>query len=158
MRTIKVEGQAGFAQSLSLVVERADGTVKDLGVVSRKLVTDAFAKLFVDVLQSTDTTFSDFKYHDFGTGVTIQKVTDTVLETPTGEAREVGTQTEGVTENIYLSLAVHSFASAFSITEHGIFNAAAVGTLMDRSVFTAVAISIGDRIRATYQLTVNSGG
>ncbi len=158
MREIKVEGKAGFEQSLSLIVERADGTVEDLGVVCRKLVTDAWCRFLVDVLQSPDTTFSDFKYHDFGTGVTVQKVTDTALETPTGEAREVGTQTEGATRNIYLSLAVHSFASAFTITEHGLFNAAASGTLMDRSVLDGVAMAIGDRIRATYQLTANSGG
>ena len=155
---MKLKGKLPFESSLSLIVYRNDGTVEDLGVVCRELVTDVFANFLVDLLQSSDTTFSDFKYHDFGTGSTTQAVTDTTLETPTGEARDVGTQTEGATENIYVSVAVHSFASAFTITEHGLFNAAASGKLLDRSVFAGVAMTVGNKIRATYNLTINSGG
>ena len=150
-------GNLKWLSSLSIRVFRATGEIIDYGIVSTKCVTDDFAEMFVDVLQSADATFSDFKYHDFGTGSTAEDPSDTGLETPCGDAREVGTQTEGATANIYKSVATHTFGGAYTITEHGLFNAAAVGVLMDRSVFTGIAFGSGDKCEATYQLTLNSG-
>lgn len=143
---------------LSLRVFRANGDVEDLGVVSIHAVTDAFVEAIVDTLQSPVAAFSDYKYHDSGEDNTVESATDTALGTPCGEARDTGTQTEGATANIYKSVATHTYAGTFTITEHGLFNAAAAGTLMDRSVFTAVNVAPGDKIEFTYQLTCASGG
>lgn len=151
-------GVLPVSASLSAKVLRLDGSVEDFGVVSAHEVTDAFVAELVDTLQSSVAAFSDYKYHDSGTGSTAEDATDTVLVTPCGEARDIGTQTEGATADIYKTVATHTYAGAFTITEHGVFNASTGGTLMDRSVFTGISVLSGDKIEFTYQLTCTSGG
>jgi len=151
-------GIVPFYAQLSIRVFRKDGTVEDLGIVSFHSVTDAFVAFLTDSLQGTEADWVNFKYHDSGTGVTGEAAGDTALETPCGEARDIGSQIEGATANIYKSVATNTYAGAFAITEHGLFNAAAAGTLMDRSVFSAIAVTSGDKIEFTYQLTSASGG
>ena len=143
--------------SLSIRFFGVDGIFIDFGVVSQKCVTDDWVEMLVDVLQSADGTFSDFKYHDSGEGVVVEDTTDSALGSPCGEARDTGTQTEGAAANIYKSVATHTYAGAFDITEHGLFNAAAAGILMDRSVFTAKPVGIGDKLEFTYQIVFPSG-
>ena len=143
---------------LSARVKRAgESRFKALGIIARKKVTDAFVAYLVDSLQNSTTAPMDvFKYHDSGTGTNAENKTDTALQTPCGEARDTGTQTEGATGNIYKSVATHTYAGSFAITEHGLFSAASAGTLMDRSVFAAINVVATDQIEFTYQLTCTS--
>jgi len=124
----------------------------------KKCVTTAYAELLVDELKASVAGHSLFKYHDSGTGTVAEAIGDTGLGTPCGEARDTGTQEEGATAVIYKSVATHTYAGAFAITEHGLFNASTSGTLMDRSKFTAVNVGIGEKIAFDYQLTVTAGG
>lgn len=133
------------------------------GVLSYRVVTNAFANLLVDALQGiSGATINTFKYHDSGTGTTAEAVTDTTLVTPCGEARDVGTQTEGATSNIYKSVATHNYTTsgALVITEHGLFSASSGGILLDRSVFANNGIPVvsGASIQFTYQLQIVAGG
>jgi len=93
-----------------------------------------------------------FKYHDSGTGVAAESNTDTVLGTPTGIARATGTQIEGAAADIFKTVATITYNNTFAITEHGIFSAASAGTLMDRSVFSAINVVDGDKIEFTYTI------
>jgi len=152
-------GVAPLAATLSARVIRENGTIEDKGIISAHKVTDAFVAELVDALQAGGVAaFDDYKYHDSGMGINAEAAGDTALQTPCGEARDTGSQTEGATANIYKSVATHTYAGAFAITEHGLFNAAANGTLMDRSVFSAINVASGDKIEFTYQLTCISGG
>ena len=151
-----VRGEVFIGHSeLSMRVLRHDGKVEDLGVVCRKKVTVAFVNDLVDELQA-HSGIENYKYHDYGTGTTGEDNTDTAMETACGEARTVGSQTEGASANIYKTVATHTFAGTFAITEHGIFNASSAGTLMDRSVFAAINVVANDKIESTYQLTINA--
>jgi len=143
---------------LSARIKRAgEKRFRDLGVIARKKVTDAFVAHLVDSLQNqTSTPIDTFKYHDSGTGTNAENKTDTALQTPCGEARDTGTQIEGATGNIYKSVATHTYAGSFAITEHGLFSASSAGTLMDRSVFAAINVVATDQIEFTYQLTCTS--
>ena len=151
-------GVVPMSASLGIRVLRKNGVVEDKGIVCTHAVTDAFVAALVDTLQSSVATFSDYKYHDSGTDSTAEDSTDTALVATCGDARTTGTQIEGTTANIYKSVATHTYGGAYTIVEHGLFNAAAVGTLMDRSVFTGIGVAIGDKIEFTYQLTCTSGG
>ncbi len=151
-------GIVPLSASLSAKVTRKDGSIENLGVICSHVVTDAFVAFLVDSLQATEANWVNFKYHDSGTGVNVEAVGNTALQTPTGEARDIGTQIEGATANIYKTVATDTYAGTFAVTEHGLFNASAAGTLMDRSVFTAINIESGDKIEWTYQLSVTSGG
>lgn len=131
----------------------------DIGILGRKVVTDEFVDFLVDELQSGQARFNDFKYHDSGTGVGAEAAGDTILGTPTGEARDSGTQGEGSSTNIYQSVATHTYAGGFAITEHGLFsNSAPTDELMDRTKFAAINVVSSDKIEFTYELTCSSGG
>ena len=134
----------------------ASGLVVPLGVLSRRLVTDAGVAFLVDAFQGT-TEPEKFNHHDAGTGVGAEAVGNTGLGTPWGGARVAGTQSEPAA-NQYRTTATIAFNNTFAITEHGLFSAAAAGTLWDRSVFSAVNVVNGESIQFQYTLTINSGG
>ncbi len=141
---------------LSLKHYRKGELLKDYGLVSCQLVTVAFTNYLVDALQDSTTYPMDvFKYHGSGTGTTAEANTQTALVTEV-ESRETGTQVEGATANIYKSVATETYTATRSITEHGLFSAVTSGTMLDRSVFTAVPVVATDTIEFTYQLTVNA--
>jgi hypothetical protein len=137
---------------------RADGSVVDYGMVCTRLVTTAFVNFVVDQLQTETSVFGDFKYHDSGVGTTDPDVGDTGIETTDGESRATGSQEEGASANIYKSIGTIAYTTTKAITEHGLFNDATTGTLMDRSEFAAINVVNGDSIQFTYQLTVSAGG
>jgi len=154
---VSAMGVVPMSATLGVRVLRKDGTVEDKGIVSTHEVTDAFVAYLVDSLQGTEADWINFKYHDSGEDATAEDPSDTALGTPCGEARDTGTQIEGAA-NIYKSVATHTYAGTFAIVEHGLFNASANGTLMDRSVFSVINVNSGDKVEFTYQLTCNSGG
>lgn len=148
--------------TLSAVHIAADGSVRDLGVVSRKKVTRTFVLDIIDAMADSAgtgqlTTFNDYKYHDSGTGTTAEINTDTGMEATDGESRVAGTQVDAssVSQGIYTSVATIAYTSTKNITEHGIFNASVGGQLLDRSVFSSVGVQSGDSIQFTYTLTIN---
>jgi len=151
-------GTMPMHSTLSIRVFRKDGTIEDKGIVGTHEVTDAFVAALVDTLQSSVAAFSDYKYHDSGTDNTAEDPTDTTLGAACGDARTTGTQIEGATANIYKSVATHTYGGTYAIVEHGLFNVAEAGTLMDRHVISTVNVESGDKIEFTYQLTCVAGG
>jgi hypothetical protein len=147
-----------MTSELSAVLIRADGSMVNYGVVSRRVITTAFVNFVVDQLQTETSVFGDFKHHDSGVGTTAAAITDTAIETTDGESRATGTQVEGASANIYRSVGTITYTSSLAITEHGLFNDATTGTLMDRHVFAAINVVSTDSIAFTYELTVSSGG
>lgn len=133
-----------------------DGSRTELGVLSRRMVTDAGAAFIADAFENL-TELETLNYHDCGTGTTAEAAGDTALVTPFGGARVAGTQS-GPAANQYRTVATISFTSTLDITEHGVFSASSTGTLLDRSVFAGVAVVNGESIQFTYTLTVAAGG
>lgn len=142
---------------LEAVLLKADGRRVNYGVLGYRVVTTAFVSFVVDQLQTETSVFGDFKYHDSGVGTTAENVTDTAMETTDGESRATGTQTESAA-TAYRSVGTISYTTTKAITEHGLFNDVSAGTLMDRTVFSAVNVVNGDSIQFTYTLTVSAGG
>jgi hypothetical protein len=150
-------GGMAVVSELSAIHYRADGSVITLGVLAYRAVTTAFVTFVVDQLQTETSVFGDFKFHDSGVGVTAENAADTIIETTDGESRATGTQTESAA-NAYRSVGTISYTTTKAITEHGLFNDASAGTLMDRSVFTAINVVSGDSIQFTYTITLAAGG
>jgi hypothetical protein len=134
-----------------------NGMKIDYGVLSYRVVTDAFVAFVVDQLQTETSVFGDFKYHDSGVGATAEAAGDTGIQTTDGESRATGTQTESAA-NAYRSVGTIAYTTTKAITEHGLFNDLTAGTLMDRSVFSAINVVNGDSIQFTYTLTLTAGG
>lgn len=150
-------GGVALTSQLRATLIKSSGARIDLGVLSYRVVTNAFVNFVVDQLQTETSVFGDFKYHDSGVGTTAEAAGDTGIETTDGESRATGTQTESAS-NAYRSVGTISYTTTKAITEHGLFNDASAGTLMDRSVFSAINVVNGDSIQFTYTLTLTSGG
>ena len=150
-------GRLRMKADLSVIVIRKDGKQEDFGVVSTRVVTDAFVNYLVDSMQDSSTYPMDvFKYHACGTGTASEAASDTALGAEV-ESRTSGTLTEGGSPNKFQTVGTITMTGSHSITEHGIFSASSAGTLLDRSVFSAINVASGDSIQFTYTLTVNSG-
>lgn len=153
----KLFGIGTFYGKLEAVLHRADGSTVRFGVLDYRVVTTAFVDFVTDQLQTETSVFGDYKYHDSGIGTTDPAITDTAIETTDGAGRATGTQTES-SHNVYVSVGTISYTGTYAITEHGLFNDASAGTLMDRSEFAAINVVSGDSIQFTYSLTLTAGG
>lgn len=145
-------------------IARADGSVEDYGLVSLRVVTTAGVGFIVDAFQNL-TELENLKYHGIGTGGTAESSADTALVTELttqynpDSTRATGTTTESAA-NIYRTVATNTVDATVAITEHGIFSQAATGggTLLDRSLFSALNLVSGDGLQTTYDFTVSAGG
>ena len=146
----------GVCVNLTATHISADGVRTDLGIVSRRVVTNNGVGYLVDALQNL-TEPENLNWHDCGTGTNAEAAADSALQTAFGGSRVSGTQTEPAS-NQYRTTATIPFTGTLAITEHGLFSANAAGTLFDRSVFTAINVVNGDSIQFQYTLTINSGG
>lgn len=121
------------------------------------LVTNAGCALLATDYSNTTATLKLANYHDSGTGATAATVTDTALQTPTGNARVAGTQSNPASQQ-YRSTGVLPYTGTAAITEWGLFTASSSGTLWDHKVFSAINVVNGDSIQFQYTLTCNAGG
>ncbi len=135
----------------------------DLGLLSARVITDAGVAFLVDDWDAGGATndITLFNFHDSGTGVAAEAVTDTDLGTPAGPTtRATGTKSQPAANQLR-SIGTINYTGTLAITEHGFFNQAARGAgsvLWDRSVFAAINVVSGDAIEFTYTCTVSSGG
>jgi hypothetical protein len=171
MAVARVAGTPAFFGQVSASKILADGRVIDYGLVSLRVVTTAGVNAIVTNFNtaSPSVTVFSFKFHGFGTGTGSEAIGDTALGTEltteyaSDNVRPTGTQTTGATNNVYRTVATLSpdGSGSLAITEHGIFSQAATGggTLLDRTVFSAVNLTRGsDSLQVTYDLTFTAGG
>jgi len=121
-------------------------------VVYNRKVTTAFVNFLVDNLQAETSEWGDFKYHDSGTDNTAENNADTTLGTPTGVARATGTQVDGDFTYEYRSVGTITYDGTYAVVEHGLFSQSTGGTLMDRTVFTAINVENNDQIEFTFDI------
>lgn len=142
---------------MKLYLQKIDknGHITDYGMVCDKLVTEGFANFVAGALAGSGS-ITDFNYHDTGTGTTEPAESDTALENATGMAKVAGSQSVAGTGNVYVTEATITYDADYTITEHGVFNAADL--LMDRSTFSGKSVSSGDKLKFTYTYTVDYGG
>lgn len=145
---------------LTAKIERANGgPAVDLGLVSVKKVTLAFAERLVDAMCTSGDVIDNFNQHKQGAGSTAEASGDTALVTPQVGAQGVtgnAAVTHGATSVVYRTIGTITAGSAYEIREHGVFNASTGGILLDRSVVTAIAVNTDDIVTWTYELTVNT--
>lgn len=157
-------GIIGVGRLYATVIRR-DGTIEHLGLISTKVVTDAGVAYIVDDWDGGSNVIDNFNYHGCGTGTNAEAAGDTALQTESTTAlnpdntRATGTKSQP-SANIARTVGTLTFDASAAVTEHGIFTQAATGggTLLDRSVFSAINVASADSIQFTYSLTFSSGG
>ncbi len=101
------------------------------------------------------------KYMDWGTGTTTPAVTDTALQTASGESRTSGTEsrtTTTVTNDTYTDTGTIVATGARAITEYGQFDASSAGNCLIHAVFSVVNLAIGEAIAFTSNLKLAASG
>lgn len=160
----KLTGIVTLTSELS-VRARIDGQWINYGVVCRRVVTNAGVAYIVDDWDGGANIIDNLNYHGVGTGGTAEAVGDTALVTESTTAlnpdstRATGTKSQPAANQMQ-TVGTVTFDASAAITEHGIFSQAATGggTLLDRSLFSAINVASGDSIQFTYTLTLNAGG
>jgi len=164
VRGMQGTGIFGVGRLYASVI-RANGTLEHLGLVSTKVVTDAGVAYIVDDWDGGSNTIDLFNDHGCGTGVGAEAAGDTALGTESTTAlnpdntRATGTKSQPAAHQMR-TVGTVTFDAGAAITEHGIFTQAATGggTLLDRSVFSAINVVSADSIQFTYTLSLSSGG
>lgn len=133
---------------------------EDYGIVATRCVTTVAVNYLANsFVNSTSYPADVFKYHASGTGSTAESIGQTALVTEV-ETREEGTQVISESgDNIYQTVATHTYGSSRTIWEHGLFDQlASGGKLWDRSkLTTSISVVSGDKITWTYNLTIAAG-
>ena len=155
----KKKESAAITAHTQLIAVHLDKNGKELGrrVIKDRVVTNAFVKEIVDVLQGASGTFDLYKYHRYGISTVAEGATQTNVLSGKGP-RRVGTQAQGASSNIYVSVATITATGIHAITEHGLFNASTGGNLMDRTLFAVINVNSADKIQFTFSITFSSGG
>jgi hypothetical protein len=151
---------------LRLIKTLKDGTRIDYGVVSYRVVTDAGVAYIVDDFDNASggADVSLFNFHGVGTGTNAENATDTALQTESttvlnpDSTRATGTRTQPAANQFRTSGTV-TFDGSAAITEHGVFTVSGTGsgTLLDRSVFSAVNMLNGETLTTQYTITFTAG-
>jgi hypothetical protein len=100
-------------------------------------------------------------YIAVGTGTTAAAAGDTALQTETaasGLSRVAGTAslvTVTTTNDTAQLTTTFSVTGTVAVTESGVLNAASVGTLLCRQVFTAINVISGDSLAITWKVTAS---
>jgi hypothetical protein len=149
------QGNALFQSRLFVKHFREGGLLeeRDLGT---GVVTNAGVNLWAGDWNNGTATIKLATWHDSGTGVTAPTVSDVFMQTPTGNARIIGAQSN--LNNVYKTIATLAYGGSFAITEWGLFTAVTSGTMFDHRTFSVINCVSGDTIQFTYQLTLVSGG
>jgi hypothetical protein len=154
----KLTGNLTFTQRLYGEKFYADGRREDLGILGRRVVTNAGVAFLVDDWDDDTTDITDMDYHEMGVCVGAcdgESAADTALESAV-ETRSAGTATQAAA-NILQSVASITATAARVIVEHGLFSASSGGTLWDRTEFSAINLANGDGIQFTFQCTLTAG-
>lgn len=119
------------------------------------IITNVGLEYIAKLINGVATNF--FDYAAIGTGTTAETATDTALET------------EATTDGLARALATLSYETGYkakfektwtytgtgvSITEWGIFDAAAAGNMLARQVVSANPLSVNDTLTLTVRITI----
>lgn len=138
------------------VHRRADGTLVEVRDVPNLIVNAGLAAL-AGLLHATGHT-NAFDYIAIGIGTTAPVGANTTLQseiTTGGGARALATLsrvTTTETNDTARLVKTFTFTASFAVTEAGVFDSAAAGTMLCRQTFTAITVVNTDTLAITYDI------
>lgn len=146
---MKLESAISYTGNLHIVLRGPDGRIKDERRI-KNLVVDA-GKQFM-ARRGISATDAAMSHMAVGTGTAAAAASDTALAT---ELTRV-TLTSSVTDRTIQHVASYPAGTATgALTEAGIFNAAAAGTMLARTVFAVLNKAADDSMSITWNVTAN---
>ena len=117
-----------ITSELRAKVIRADGSMVDYSVLSRKVVTNNGVAFIVDAFDNT-VELENMNYHGAGTGTNSENASDSALQTE-ARPRSISTRATGTRASpapIFTALSALTFDADAAITEHSVFSQPATG-------------------------------
>jgi hypothetical protein len=151
-----LEDFKGLTGLITMIVRDKDGNIKETRKI-KNLITNAGKAGAASRLNGAGSEVA-FTYLAVGIGTNAAAVGDTTLQTEitdSGLARAAATCTRvttSVTNDTAQLDKTWSVSGTKAVTECGIFNDAAAGTLLGRQVFTAVNVVSGDSLQVIYKV------
>lgn len=157
---VKDNGQAiragSILQSNLKVKHFRNGKLLEERDLGSGMITTAGVNLWAADWTNAVATLKNANWHDSGTGITAPTIGDTVMQTPTGNVRVGGGQTNTI--NVYQTIGILSYGAVYSLTEWGLWTDVSAGVLFDHRTFAPIPIVSGDTAQFQYQLTIVQGG
>lgn len=138
--------------NLKLVLTDEHGNVKQEEEIKNLVVT--VGKGFI-ASRMKDATATAMTHMEVGTGTTAAAVGDTALQTAVAASRVTLTSTTVTTNNVAYVATFPAGTGTGALTEAGLFNAASVGTMLCRTVFSVINKGAADTLGITWTVTVN---
>lgn len=136
--------------ALKIVVTGSDGTVKHEQDVKNLVVTTGLGYIASRMKDATATAMSHMA---IGSGATAAAAGDTALGTELGRVALTSTTVTG-NQVVYVA-AFPAGTGTGAVTEAGLFNAGAAGTMLCRTVFSVVNKAAGDSMSITWTVTIS---
>lgn len=136
--------------ALKIVVTGSDGTVKHEQDVKNLVVTTGLGYI---ASRMKDTTATAMSHMAIGSGATAAAAGDTALGTELGRVALTSTTVTG-NQVVYVATFPAGTGTG-AVTEAGLFNAGAAGTMLCRTVFSVVNKAAGDSMSITWTVTIS---
>jgi len=148
----------GFAVNVHLVLRGPDGGIKDERR-THNIITDVGCAHIADQLASVHDE-NEMSHIAVGTGTNAAVGGDTTLQTEL-DRNALTSRTQGAGGDDHKVVYVGDWAAGDgtgALTEAGLLNAAAAGTLLARTVFSVINKGAGDTLQITWTLSVADDG
>jgi hypothetical protein len=132
-----------------MVLTGPDGEIKEERRFHNLITTAGKRKL---LLAASANQLNAFGYCAIGTGTTAANTADTTLGTEVARSSVI-TPTNPDSDHLQFQATFAAGTGTGAITESGLFDAASVGTLLCRQVFSVINKGAGDSLQITWSLT-----
>lgn len=136
---------------LQIELRDEQGNLKDQRDVENLVVTTG-KNFIADRMKNTTTVMG---WMEVGTSATAAAAGDTALVAAVGSSRTALTSATVTTNSIAYVCTFPAGTGTGSLTEAGIFNANAAGTMLCRTVFSTVTKAAGDSMTITWTVTIS---
>lgn len=137
---------------VEILLHDRDGKLKDHRTIKNMVVTAGKSLIASRLVNATDAAPSHMWV---GTSSTAAAAGQTDLVTPVASGRQVLGGTSRSSNTITYTATFNAGVGTGALTEAGIFNANASGTMLCRTVFGTVTKDVGDTLTINWNVTIN---
>jgi hypothetical protein len=138
---------------LKIVVTDKHGKVKEARTEKNLVVTTGLTYIAARMTDTSQPT--DMSHMAVGTGTTAVVIADTALETELARVALTGAEGAPSTNTIVYTASYGAGTGTGALTEAAVLNAASTGTMLCRTVFSAVNKGADDSITITWTITIS---
>ena len=147
-----LQESGGFKGELEIILRDKDGKIKERRIERNLLVNTGLNAILDRLVGTSEAVMSHMA---LGSGTTAAAAGNTALETQLGNREAIDSSTVSGASVSYASTFENGDATG-TVTEAGIFNASTSGTMLCRSVFSAITKGANDSLSITWTITVTA--